>query len=59
MRAFVRLRDILAVHKDLARRLDSLEKKFDTHDVQIKLVFETIRDLMRQPEKPKGRIGFV
>jgi hypothetical protein len=59
MRAFVRLRDILTVHKDLARRLEVLEKKFDTHDVQIKLVFETIRDLMRQPEKPKGRIGFV
>jgi len=59
MRAFVRLRDILAVHKDLARRLESLEKKFDTHDAQIKLVFETIRDLMRQPEKQKGRIGFV
>lgn len=59
MRAFVRLRDVLAVHKDLARRLESLEKKFDTHDAQIKLVFETIRDLMRQPEKPKGPIGFV
>ncbi|HEY5037472.1 MAG TPA: ORF6N domain-containing protein [bacterium] len=59
MRAFVRLRELLTVHKDLARRLEALEKKFDTHDAQIKLVFETIRDLMRQPEKPKGRIGFV
>lgn len=59
MRAFVRLRDVLAVHKDLARRLETLEKKFDTHDVQIKLVFETIRDLMRQPDRPKDRIGFV
>jgi len=59
MRAFVRLRDILAVHKDLAHRLEALEKKFDTHDSQFKVVFDAIRDLMRQPEKPKGRIGFV
>lgn len=59
MRAFVRLRDVLAVHKDLAHRLEVLEKRFDTHDAQIKLVFETIRDLMRQPGKPKDRIGFV
>ncbi len=59
MRAFVRLRDVLAVHKDLAHRLEALEKRFDTHDAQIKLVFETIRDLMRQPDKPKNRIGFL
>jgi hypothetical protein len=59
MRAFVRLRDILAVHKDLARRLETLEKKFDSHDAQFKVVFDAIRDLIRQPEKPKGYIGFV
>lgn len=59
MRAFVRLRDVLAVHKDLARRLEALEKKYDTHDVEIKVVFEMIRELMRQPEKPKARIGFT
>ena len=59
MRAFVRLRDVLAAHKDLAHKLEVLEKRFDTDDAQIKLVFETIRDLMRQPDKPKGRIGFV
>jgi hypothetical protein len=55
----VRLRDVLAVHEDLAHRLEALEKRFDTHDVQIKLVCETIRDLMRQPEKSKNRIGFI
>lgn len=42
MRAFVKLRDVLAAHKDLAHRLEILEKRFDTQDVQIKLVFETI-----------------
>jgi hypothetical protein len=43
MRAFVKLRYILATHKDLARRLDELEKKYDG---QFKIVFEAIRRLM-------------
>jgi hypothetical protein len=55
MRAFVRLRQILASHADLARRLDSLEKKYD---VQFKAVFDAIRELMR-PAVPRRRaIGF-
>ena len=56
MRAFVRLRGILASHKDLARRLDSLEKRYDT---QFKVVFDAIRQLMAPPpERPRPRIGF-
>jgi len=56
MRAFVRLRRILASHADLARRLDALEKKYD---VQFKVVFDAIRKLMA-PAKPKRRrIGFM
>src|SRR5438046_330767 len=56
MRAFVRLREILATHKDLARKLEELEKKYDT---QFQIVFEAIRQLMAPPaEKPKRRIGF-
>lgn len=56
MRAFVKLREILAAHKDLARKLDEMEKKYDS---QFKVVFEAIRALMTLPEqKPKGRIGF-
>jgi phage regulator Rha-like protein len=55
MRAFVKLRKILATHADLARKLDSLEKKYDT---QFRVVFDAIRELMA-PEKPKKRpIGF-
>jgi phage regulator Rha-like protein len=49
MRAFVRLRGILAAHKDLARRLDSLEAKYDK---QFSVVFEAIRQLMVEPEPP-------
>ena len=46
MRAFVRLRKLLATHKDLARRLDELERKYDT---QFKVVFDAIRELMAPP----------
>ncbi|MBI5477052.1 MAG: ORF6N domain-containing protein [Ignavibacteriales bacterium] len=59
MRAFVKLRQILATHKDLAHKLEELERKFETHDIQIKSVFEAIRQLMTPPEKPKRRIGFT
>ncbi len=56
MRAFVRLREILATHKDLARKLEELEKKYDK---QFAIVFEAIRKLMTPPEPaPKRRIGF-
>jgi len=55
MRAFVRLREILATHKDLARKLEDLEKKYDS---QFKIVFDAIRQLMLPSEKPKRRIGF-
>ena len=55
MRAFVRLRSALVDHKDLARRLDDLEAKYDQ---QFKVVFDAIRALMTPPEKPARRIGF-
>ncbi len=58
MRAFVRLRQILASNKELAKRLDELEKKYDA---QFKIVFDAIRQLMAppEPEPPKKRIGFL
>jgi phage regulator Rha-like protein len=56
MRAFVRLRQLLASHKVLAKKLDELEKKYDT---QFKAVFDAIRELMAPVEPPpKPRIGF-
>jgi len=58
MRAFVRLRQILASNKKLAKRLDNLEKKYDA---KFRVVFEAIRQLMTppEPERPKKRIGFL
>lgn len=55
VRAFIRLRGILASHKDLARRLDELEMQYDA---QFKTVFDAIRELMAPSEKPKSSIGF-
>ena len=55
IRAFVRLRQMLASHANLARKLDALEKKYDT---QFKVVFDAIRELMTSPEPNRRRIGF-
>jgi hypothetical protein len=56
MRAFVRLRRMLASHADLARKLDALERKYDA---QFKVVFDAIRELMKPPESKKRPIGFI
>ncbi len=56
MRAFVKMRELIASHKDLAARLDELEKKYDH---QFNYVFEAIRELIIPPEpKKKGEFGF-
>ena len=55
MRAFVKLREILASHQDLAKKLDSMERKYDA---KFKVVFDAIRELMQPPSKPRPRIGF-
>jgi hypothetical protein len=54
MRAFVRLRQLLASHAQLARKLDALEKKYDS---QFKAVFDAIRSLMQPPAPKRRRIG--
>ena len=56
MRAFVRLRQIMSTHKDLARKLEVLEKKYDA---QFKVVFDAIRQLMTPPQPKTRRIGFL
>lgn len=56
MRAFVKLREMIASHKDLEKKLNELEKKFDG---QFQIVFEAIRQLMVIEAKPKKKIGFT
>lgn len=55
MRAFVRLREMLSTHANLARKLAALEKKYDA---QFRVVFDAIRDLMAPPNTPRRTIGF-
>lgn len=59
MRAFVRLRQMLLTHAELARKMELLEKKYDS---QFKVVFEAIRELMKPPKTPcvpNKKIGFI
>ncbi len=55
MRAFVKLRQMLASHRHLARRLEEMEKKYDA---RFRVVFDAIRELMKPPGKAKRGIGF-
>lgn len=55
MRTFVRLRQLLATHKDLARKLAALERKYDR---RLRVVFQAIRQLMESPQRPTKQIGF-
>ena len=58
MRAFVKLRGILSAHKELAGKLNQLERKIEKHDGEIRSIFQAIRQLMMPPQKPKRKIGF-
>lgn len=58
MRVFVRLREMLGLHKDLAHQLAHLERNIEGHDASIRSLFDAIRQLMAPPEKPRREIGF-
>ena len=59
VRIFVKLRQILSMNKELAYKLNELEKKIEKHDTDIQAIFEAIRQLMAPtPIKPKPQIGF-
>ena len=55
MRTFVRINVMLISHKDLRRKMATMEKKYDQ---QFRVVFEAIKQLIREEEKPKAKIGF-
>lgn len=60
VRAFVRLRDMVASNKALAAKLEELEKRLDTHDQAIAGLIDTMRQLMKPQDPPgKRKIGFV
>jgi hypothetical protein len=60
MRAFVRLRELISSQKELAHKLEELERRIESHDTEIQIIFEAIHKLMEPEviEKPKHKIGF-
>jgi len=61
MRAFVRLRRLLATPGELVAQLTKLKETVELHDDQIKVINDVLRKMMEpppEPEKPKGRFGF-
>jgi hypothetical protein len=60
VRAFVRLREMVAANKELSKKLDELERRVSHHDEAITSIVKAIRELATPPEpKPKRRIGFI
>jgi hypothetical protein len=55
MRAFVQMRLMLATHKDLEKKIEEMESRYDE---QFRVVFEAIRQLLVEDEKPRKKIGF-
>ncbi len=58
MRTFVKIRQFLSTHKELAEKIQELEKRADRHDKEIQAIFEAIKSLIAVPEKQKRQIGF-
>lgn len=59
MRAFVKLTELLLSHKDLAEKIDTLERKYQLHETDIQAIFKAIKKLLEPPgETGKPSIGF-
>ena len=59
VRAFIKMRSILALHKDLAKRIDQLSKVAVKHENEFDVVFQLLGEIMRDPKYLKRKIGFV
>lgn len=58
IRIFVRLREMVSVHKDILLKLEQLERKVTTHDQDISMIFEALKQLLTPPQEHRKRIGF-
>ena len=55
MRTFIKIKEMFTAHRDLQNKIEAMEKKYDQ---QFRAVFEAIKQLIKEEEKPKRRIGF-
>jgi hypothetical protein len=58
VRAFVKVREVLGAHRELARKLTELERRVESHDTHIRSLFDAIHQLMEPPATKSRRIGF-
>ena len=58
VRIFTRMREMLLSNQEILLKLEQLERKVDSHDDDIQIIFKYIKQLIRQPDKPRPRIGF-
>ncbi len=58
VRAFVKVREVLGAHRELAQKLTELERRVESHDTHIRSLFDAIRQLMDSPPSKPRRIGF-
>ena len=58
MRVFVRLRQMIGTHRELAAKLAELERRVGQHDAHIRALFDAIKQLMTPPAPPRRKIGF-
>lgn len=58
IRAFVKLREVLSLHKDLAAKIEELEKKQNEQGDQLRSVYEVVKQLITEPVKKIGKMGF-
>jgi hypothetical protein len=58
VRAFVKVREVLGTHRELAQKLTELERRVESHDTHIRSLFDAIRQLMEPPPSKSRRIGF-
>lgn len=58
IKAFMKLREMVSLHKELTQKLSQLERKYERHDEQIQAIFNQIREFMTSSDTPKKQIGF-
>jgi hypothetical protein len=58
MRAFVRLKQMISTHKELAYKIEELERKYKKHDIEIETIFGAIKKMLEPPKTPPRKIGF-
>ena len=58
IRVFAKMKELLLTHKDILLQLEKLEKKFESHDEQIQLIFEHLKEMLNPPRPARNPIGF-